>query len=189
MSHSIDFQERKMEQKAYLAITAMLNAFPQGSVNPDLTMKTYEAVLQGASQQSIIEAAERFTKGQVKGQNKTFAPSVAEFFDEVCSRQELIDIKARPRLPAPQYFPGPLAPFQVRQQKRLAENSHLPVMSENATLDEWRRMSAARQIPVGAKFVASLGIIYGPTPSSLAQRVTNLAPSATEAVSDSGRIG
>jgi hypothetical protein len=168
----------------------MINSFPQQeAANKEALLRTFKAALQGASSQSIIESAERFTKGLVKGQNKTFAPSVAEFFDEVCSRQELIDIKARPRLPPPQYFPGPLAPFQVRQQKRLAENSHLPIISENATLDEFRRLSAAKQLPVGAKFVASLGIIYGPPPSSLAHRVTNLAPSATEAVADSGRQG
>lgn len=151
-----------MDQQAYLAIAAMLNSFPQGSSNPDLTMTTYEAVLRGASPQAIIEAAERFVKGLVSGQSKTFAPSIAEFFTEVTQRQEYIDLRAKPRLPPPRYFPGPLAPFQIRQQKRFAENSHLPVLFEDVSFDKWRLMSAAKEIPVGAKWVA--GIVYGPEP-------------------------
>lgn len=54
------------------------------------------------------------------------------------------------------------APFQVRQQKRLAENAHLPVLFEDVSFDKWRLMSAAKEIPVGAKWVA--GIVYGPGP-------------------------
>jgi phosphate/sulfate permease len=154
----------EMDQKAYLAVTAMLNSFPQGNNNPDLTMGTYEAVLRDASSQAITEAAQRFTTGKVQGQSKTFAPSVAEFIAEVERRQELIDIQAKPRLPPPQYFPGPLAPFQIRQQKRLAENAHRPVLFENINFDQWRKLSANREIPVGAIWVASLGIVYGPDP-------------------------
>lgn len=127
-------------------------------------MGTYEAVLQGLSQQAVTEAAQRFTMGDVQGQSKTFAPSVAEFVTEARSRQELIDLKAKPRLPAPRYFPGPLAPFQVRQQKRLSENSHLPVLFEGVNSDQWRKLSMERKVPVGAIWVASLGIVYGPAP-------------------------
>lgn len=125
-------------------------------------MGTYEQVLQGLSPQSVIEAAQRFTMGDVQGQSKTFAPSIAEFVSEARLRQEYIDIKAKPRLPPPRYFPGPLAPFQVRQQKRLSENSHLPVLFEGINSDQWRKMSLAREIPAGSKWVASTGIVYGP---------------------------
>lgn len=128
-------------------------------------MGTYEQVLQGLSPQAVTEAAQRFTMGDVEGQSKTFAPSIAEFVTEARSRQEYIDLKAKPRLPAPRYFPGPLAPFQVRQQKRLAENAHLPVLFENISYDQWRKMSIAKEIPVGAKWIASSGIVYGPPPA------------------------
>jgi hypothetical protein len=151
-----------MDQRAYLAIVTLLNSFPASNSNPDLTMGTYEAVLQGLSPQAVTEAAQRFTMGDVPGQSKTFAPSIAEFVAEARQRQEYLDIKARPRLPAPRYFPGPLAPFQIRQQKRLSENSHLPVLFENISFDQWKRMSAAKEVPVGAKWLASLGIVYGP---------------------------
>jgi hypothetical protein len=154
-----------------------------------MLLRTYRAVLANCSSQAIVEAAQRFTTGRVPDQSKTFAPSVAEFLGEVERQQELIDIKKKPALPPPRYFPGPLAPFQIRQQKRLSENSHLPVISANATFEEFRRLSASKQLPVGAKFVASLGIIYGPEPSLLAHGVTNLAPYETEVVADSGRMG
>lgn len=124
-------------------------------------MGTYEQVLQGLSPQSVTEAAQRFTMGDVTGQSKTFAPSIAEFVTEARTRQEYIDLKAKPRLPAPKYFPGPLAPFQVRQQKRFAENSHLPLLFEDISFDQFRKMSAGKEIPVGAKWT-SAGIIYGP---------------------------
>lgn len=124
-------------------------------------------VTQGLSSLAVIEAAQRFVMGDVPDQSKTFAPSVAEFVQEARQRQEYIDLKAKPRLPAPRYFPGKLAPFQVRQQKRLSENSHLPVIFENVNSDQWRKLSAAKEVPTGAIWVASLGIVYGPERSAL----------------------
>jgi len=157
-----------MDDTALKEVARMLNAYPMSNTNPDLTLETFEMATQGLSSQAVIEAAQRFVMGDVQGQSKTFAPTVAEFIQEARSRQEYIDIKAKPRLPAPRYFPGPLAPFQVRQQKRLSENSHLPVLFENVNSDQWRKMSMAREIPAGSKWVASLGIVYGPPAKSQA---------------------
>jgi hypothetical protein len=134
-----------------------------GNSNPDLMVDTFEMAMSGLSSQAVIEAARRFIMGDVPKQSKTFAPSVAEFVAEVRNQQEIIEIRKTPRLPAPRYFPGPLAPFQVRQQKRLAENSHLPILFENISYDQFRKMSAAKEIPVGASW-CSLGIVYGPEP-------------------------
>lgn len=125
-------------------------------------MNTYEAVLRDASSQAVTEAAQRFTTGKVSGQSKTFAPSVAEFVAEVERRQELIDIQAKPRLPAPKHFPGPLAPFQVRQQKRLSEYSNRKVIFENVSFDQWRLLSARKEVPTGSAWAASLGVVFGP---------------------------
>lgn len=128
-------------------------------------MLTFEQALIGLGDPAIIEAAGRFITGDVQGQSKTFAPSVAEFVAEARRRQELIAAKGK-EVKALTFFRGPLAPFQVRQQKRLAENAHLPILHENITYDQWRKMSAAREIPVGATW-CSLGIIYGPAPKKL----------------------
>ncbi|TIM14481.1 MAG: hypothetical protein E5Y67_12440 [Mesorhizobium sp.] len=96
-----------------------------------------------------------------------FAPAPARFAQEARQRQEYIERQKRPSLALPRYFRGPLAPFQVRQQKRLAENSHLPILFENISYDQWRKMSAAREIPTGATW-CSLGIVYGPAPKTAA---------------------
>jgi hypothetical protein len=125
-------------------------------------MRTYEAALEGVSGQAIIDAAARFTKGEVAGQSRTFCPSLAEFVPEAKTRQELLNLASRPRIPAPTFHRGPLAPFQVAQQKAFAENSHLPVLFEDINFDQWKRMSKDQQVPPGSKWVAALGIVYGP---------------------------
>lgn len=152
-----------MNQQAKDAITWMLNEFPNTNQDYQVRLLTLDKLLEGLSDYAIIEAAQRFAAGDVPGQSKTFAPTGPDFVAETRTRQEYIDLKAKPRLPAPKYFPGPLAPFQVRQQKRFAENSHLPLLFEGISFDQFRKMSAAKEIPVGAKWT-SAGIIYGPDP-------------------------
>lgn len=158
-----------MNQQAEDSIAQMLNCFPQTSQNYELLFATLDKLLAGQTDQAIIEAAERFASGDVKEQSKKFAPSAPEFVEEVRRRQEYIDIRNRPRLPAPEYRPGPLAPFQIKRQKELAENAHLPVLVEDASLDVFRRLSLTKQIPVGAKWVACLGTIYGPPAKAQSQ--------------------
>lgn len=152
-----------MDQAAYHEMTRMLDSFPQTSGNPDMTVSAYELAVTGLSSAAVTEAAQRFISGLVEGQSMDFAPASPRFAQEARKRQEYIDAKVKKAkaLPAPRYFPGPLAPFQVRQQKRLAENAHLPVLFENISYDQWRKMSAAKEIPVGATW-CSLGIVYGP---------------------------
>lgn len=125
-------------------------------------METFDLATQDLSAAAIIETAQRFVLGAVEGQSVDFAPSVARFAQEARRRQEYLNPKPPKSLPAPRYFPGPLAPFQVRQQKRLSENSHLPVLFENVGYDQWKKLSRERKIPVGAKWIASNGIVYGP---------------------------
>jgi hypothetical protein len=140
----------------------MLNAFPQGNANPDLTMATFEASLGSASSAAVIEAAQRFTAGDIPGQSRTFAPSVAEFTQEARKVEEAIQLRNRPRLPPPSYRRGPLAPFEVGKQKALAANAHLPVLFEDVSYDQFRRLSSEGQIPAGGKWVAALATVYGP---------------------------
>lgn len=118
--------------------------------------------MRDASSESIVRAAGRFCAGTVVDQSLKFAPSVAEFAQEVARCAEFLELQARPRIAAPRYTPGPLAPFELAKQKALAANSHLPVLFEGISYDEWRKLSLMRQIPVGAKWVASLATVYGP---------------------------
>lgn len=55
-----------------------------------------------------------------------------------------------------------LRPFEVLKNKKLAEYRDHPVLFENIGYDEARKMSLAKQLPVGAIWVASLQTIYGP---------------------------
>ena len=61
-----------------------------------------------------------------------------------------------------------LAPFEILKSKKQAENAHLPVLFTDKSSDDWRRMSLARQITPGSKYVACLGTIYGPEPKKQA---------------------
>lgn len=131
-------------------------------------MGTYEAVLAGMSSQAVIEAAQRFTMGDVSGQSKTFAPSIAEFVAEARQRQEYIDLKAKPRLPAPNYYQHTGSPFHIRQQKIRTKYQDCPIIQENVSYDEARAMSKAGKIPVGGAWVAAVATVYGPPAEKIA---------------------
>lgn len=150
----------------------MLNAFPQGAAsNAEVLLRTYEAVLADSLPEAVVKAAQRFTTGKVPNQSMTFSPSVAEFVAEVERQEEYISIKARPRIAAPEYRPtsGGMPPFMVTRIRLLAENANRQVLFEDINFDQFRKLSAAREIPVGGKWVAALGIIYGPEPKQSRQ--------------------
>ncbi len=151
-----------MNQQAEDAVTGMLNCFPQTNQDYQILLGTLERLLLGADDDAIVAAADRFAAGNVPEQSKKFAPSGPEFVDEVKRQHDMLAIRARPRLPAPSYRPGPLAPFEIARQKSFAENSELPVLFENISFDEWKKMSKQQQVPAGSKWVASTGTVYGP---------------------------
>lgn len=100
----------QMEQKAYSAIAAMFNSFPSQNEDTELRLKTMAAVLDGISSQAVCEAAKRFVSGEVKDQSMRFAPSVPEFVAEARRRQEFIDLRATPRIEAPNTDNRPYSP-------------------------------------------------------------------------------
>ncbi|TGQ11206.1 hypothetical protein EN858_14890 [Mesorhizobium sp. M4B.F.Ca.ET.215.01.1.1] len=157
-----------MDQQAYLELTRMLEGFPLTAGNPDLTISAFELAIQGLSPAAIIEAARRFNAGLVEGQSADYAPTPARFAQEARKRQEHANPKPQRSLPVPRYFPGPLAPFQIRQQKRLAENANRKVLFEGINFDQWKKLSANKEVPTGAIWIASLGIVYGPANSQAA---------------------
>lgn len=149
-----------MDQRAFLALTAMLNSFPQGSGNPDLTMGTYEAVLSSVSSQAIVDAAQRFTAGDVPDQNRAFAPSVAEFVQQARKQDEYLAAKARPRIPYSHTVER--MPFMLRIEKKRAEYADRALLFTDVNFDTWKRLSREGQVPVGGVWVSSLGTVYGP---------------------------
>ncbi|TGR83028.1 hypothetical protein EN866_34430 [Mesorhizobium sp. M2D.F.Ca.ET.223.01.1.1] len=143
----------------------MLESFPQTSGNPDLTVSAYELAVRDVSSQAIIETCQRFISGRVEEQSMDFAPAPPRFGQEARRRQE--DLSRKRSLPAPRYFPGPLAPFQIRQEKRRAEYADRQVIEANAPLDRFIALSRSKQLPVGAIWVACMGIL-GPKPQQQA---------------------
>lgn len=55
-----------------------------------------------------------------------------------------------------------LLPFEVTKNKKLAEYRDHPVLFQDVNYDKWKALSASKQVPVGAVWVASLGTVYGP---------------------------
>lgn len=109
---------------------------------------------------AIEEAVMNYRSGKVDRPNHTYAPNSAEVAIEV---RRVIDVQAtrsRPRLALPHPFKS--YNFLDKQEGLRRQYGHRPVIKENATIDEWHRMSRAREVPVGAIWVASLGTIYGP---------------------------
>lgn len=155
-----------MDDIAEMEVARMLNAFPMGNANPDLTMQTYELATQDILPQAVIEAAQRFTMGDVSGQSKTFAPSVAEFVAEARLRQEYIDLKAKPRIPVYRHHTG--APFYVRQEKTRTKYRECPILAENLNLDEYRRR--AKEFPDGHAWIAAVATVFGPPAMEIATK-------------------
>lgn len=87
-----------MDQKTVLAMAAMLNSFPQGSNDLDLTLRTFQSILGNLSSQAITETAQRFAAGEVQGQSLKFAPSVAEFTQEARRIESLLPYRNQPQI-------------------------------------------------------------------------------------------
>lgn len=131
-------------------------------------MSGYELAVAGLSSQAITEAAQRFIGGVVEGQSMDFAPAAPRFAQEARNRQGYIDLKAKPRLPAPTFYHHTGSPFHIRQERTRAKYAHLPVLHDNISFDQWRKLSSAREVPVGAIWVAALATVYGPVSAKTA---------------------
>lgn len=71
--------------------------------------------IDGIPYEAIARAAKLFITGQVKDQNRDFAPSCASFAAECRYQQSVIEAENRPRLPAPAPKPEapPVAPWKL----------------------------------------------------------------------------
>jgi hypothetical protein len=64
--------------------------------------------------------------------------------------------------------PGP-TPLERKMERLRNINSDLPVLMTNVHYEQFKLLSRERQIPVGAKWSAALGIVYGPAPKQIQQ--------------------
>lgn len=164
-------------------------SLPQhGGADPATALQGYVIALEGLPAWAIEQTVARYLQGRVPGQDKRWAPRPPQLAEAV--RAELAPVYAElgkesrkasfrgDDRPAPRSS-GP-APFQIRQEQALAANAHLPVLHVNVSLDEFRSMNRNRQIPAGAKWVACLGIVYGPSAVAENSRQNDAIPEAAE---------
>jgi len=157
-----------MDQQASLAVSVMLNSFRPTSADPDVLLRTFGAVLDGLPPAVIIETAKRYSANEVDGQSDQFAPTPAEFVKEVRRRAALKRDIETPRLPKPSAYTG--TPWHVRQEKTRTKYRDCPIIKENVSFEEFRRMSAAQEIAPGSAWVAAVATIYGPPAGEIAER-------------------
>lgn len=55
-------------------------------------------------------------------------------------------------------------PYVRQRQKEAARRSDLPIIMQDASFEDFKRMSKAHELPAGASWVASTNTIYGPRP-------------------------
>jgi len=128
-------------------------------------MKTYEAVLRGFPVAAITEAAHRFTAGLVEGQNRSFAPSTAEFMVQVRKIDEVFAIKRSrqnaPQITAPVYRGNGKAPFEIEAEKLRQKYANREILKVGVSYDQWRSMR--HELPHGHTWIGALnGTIFGP---------------------------
>jgi hypothetical protein len=120
------------------------------------------------STEAVERAVRRFLAGDVEGQSKRFAPTIPEFMEEANDCEEYLGILNRAAVPArvslPKWQSDGKAPFERLIAKAKASHAHLPVLFDDVSFDQWRRLSKERAIPVGSVWVACLGTVYGPDP-------------------------
>ena len=158
------------------AVTRMLNAFPPTTDDFNLLLDTYEQQLAAVSTEAVERSVRRFLAGEVDGQSKKFAPTIPEFMEEARDSQRYVDLLNQPRVAGPRitYRPEPepfahLPPFLRLKNRKEAEFAGREVLFTDVGFDQWRRLSAAREVPEGAVWVACLGTVYGPPANSVQQ--------------------
>lgn len=146
-----------MEKNSKIALTAMLNSFPQRAVNPDLLLRTYEQALHGVSDDVICEICKRYVTGEISEQSLTFSPSVAEF---TIAARDLIAVRAALRA-----LPGrepeiPREPITARVARVRREYAGRKLLAEQIDLKKYAILVSRGELPIKSEFVAVLGAAY-----------------------------
>src|SRR6476659_7938415 len=105
-----------MERSAKMAILQLLSEYPLPG-NLDLTIRTWTETLADLPAQSIIETVQRFLTGKVNGSNPAFCPKLPEFCAEAERQAKYIELRSRPRLPAP--MPKPELVISMEERVRV----------------------------------------------------------------------
>jgi len=85
-----------------------------------------------------------------------------EFMREARRIQDVLPLRDVKRIAAPiePYRSTGPAPFQIKQQQALDRFAGRAVLHKNVSFDEFKSLSKAGELPVGATWSAALGTIY-----------------------------
>lgn len=157
-------------------VARMLNAFPPTTDDFDLLLDTYGRQLAPVSTEAVERAVRRFLNGEVESQNKRFAPTMAEFMDEVRDSEEYLltvarlnserETARRQFVALPKWERDERPPFVKLMDKLRKDNSHREILAEEVTIEEYKRRATDGEFPLGSSLVAILGTVYGPNPKS-----------------------
>lgn len=142
----------------------MLNSFPQSAGDVELTFATYRAALDDFSEEAITKTCGRFVGGIVGGVNKAFAPSLAQFCEEAREVTETIRIMNQPRVAPPAV--GRRPDLMAKAERQRAAHQNRRILAENVNHEMYLKMVKRRELAPGTRWVAALGIIYGPEPKA-----------------------
>lgn len=157
-----------MNQAAAKAIGRLFDAFPQSSGNPDLTLDTFDRILEGVPDEIIIDTVKRFLAGAVADQSLRFAPSIAEFSREARRIADMRSFAARPRLDPPKFPSTGKLPFEIAAEKArykfrdwdVFDSKEHGVSNGSASLEKFRSLWKAGHLPIGSTWSAALGTIF-----------------------------
>lgn len=165
VSFSRKTNNMNMNREAAAAITAMLNSFPQQANDYKALLQTYDKILIGLSDRAITETAMRYTAGDVPGQSRDFAPSIAQFNQQAKLMDEVIPLRGRERLEPPSRFWAPTP----KPEDRIRMGFKMSVLSEGLKRKLVDRVAEANKR--GIDDMMALAQEWGvPIPESLFRR-------------------
>lgn len=112
---------------------------------------------------AISEAVMAFIEGRVERPSRRIGilPTVEELATET---RKIVEREGSRQQSAAQFARRPIEriPFLEKLERKRAEYADRQVLFTNVDLDKARMLSRTGQLPVGAKWVAMLGTVFGP---------------------------
>lgn len=133
-------------------ISMLLSGFPtsQGT-DPDMQMTAFAIACEGARIEAMKAAVKAYIQGKVKRDNHTFAPSAAEFAEQVKAEQARIDaLNRQPALPpAPHHKEFVDHVNRQRRETTELERQGYRKLADNIGQEEMNTLSKRRRFPAG----------------------------------------
>lgn len=157
-----------MQPETSLAIATMITGFDQFNTDPDTQLLAYSIAADGYREDAVRSACKRFIRGEVKGHKAGKLPTVAEFSIECKSEHSVIDAadwRARKQNRVTYQSAPTESPFEIRRTKAMIEarEGGKVKIADCLNNDRWIAGKKSGEWPVGARWIAFLGEVWGPS--------------------------